>query len=52
VHNEPCPGLLLVPLEASEVGLFQLVVRLERSVLYVTTSQSAYLLLELLVDGV
>jgi hypothetical protein len=28
VHNEPCPRLLLVPLEASEVGLVELVIGL------------------------
>ena len=28
MHNEPCPTLFLVPLEASEVGLVELIVRL------------------------
>jgi hypothetical protein len=28
VHNQTCPALILVPLEASEVGLVQFVIRL------------------------
>lgn len=28
VNDQPCPALFLVPLEASEVGFFQFVIRL------------------------
>lgn len=32
VYNEPCPALLLVPLEASEVGRIELIIRLSTQV--------------------
>lgn len=40
VDNEPCPALLLVPLETSEVGLVKLIVRLGQSVSTVILSHA------------
>ena len=52
VDDEASPGLLLVPLEASEVGFLQLVIGLLQSVLDGSALTGSYLFLELLVDSV
>lgn len=54
VHDQPCPGLVLVPLEASEVGVLKFIISLcGVSVLAATTLRSETdLLLELFVDGI
>jgi hypothetical protein len=58
MNDEACPALLLVPLEASEVGLIQFVIGLKGTVSREwyegdgNVSKKTCLLLELLVDCV
>lgn len=58
VHDQACPAFVLVPLEASEEGFFQFVIRLGPGVRENLDDDAwrvrddAYLLLVLLVDGI